>query len=100
MSYADAGIKPPTAVFVEIELPDELIEALECDPELSDAFGRLTPGRQKSYVIHLNSAKTPQTRVSREQCELAREIRTSNSRRFGTRLTRWCRIRKMRNGLG
>ena len=65
MSYAEAGIKPPKDVQVEMELPDELIEALECDPELADAFGRLTPGRIKSYVINLNSAKNPQTRVSR-----------------------------------
>lgn len=65
MSYAEAGIKPPKDVQVELELPDELIEALECDPELADAFGRLTPGRKKSYVINLNSAKNPQTRVSR-----------------------------------
>lgn len=65
MSYAEAGIKPPKDVQVEMELPDELSEALECDPELADAFSRLTPGRKKSYVINLNSAKNPQTRVSR-----------------------------------
>jgi uncharacterized protein YdeI (YjbR/CyaY-like superfamily) len=32
MSYAEAGIKPPKEVLAELELPDELIEALECDP--------------------------------------------------------------------
>jgi len=65
MSYAEAGIKPPKQVLAELELPDELIEALECDPALADAFSRLTPGRKKSYVINLNSAKNPKTRVSR-----------------------------------
>lgn len=64
MSYAEAGIKPPKG-HREIKLPDELVEALECDPELADAFHSLTPGRKKSYVIHLNSAKKPETRVSR-----------------------------------
>ena len=64
MSYAEAGIKPPKE-HSEIELPDELVEALDSDPELAEAFHSLTPGRQKSYVINLNSAKKPETRVSR-----------------------------------
>ena len=64
IGYAEAGIKPPKEP-IEIELPDELVEALNADPELADAFHRLTPGRQKSYVINLNSAKKSATRVSR-----------------------------------
>lgn len=64
MGYAEAGIKPPKQQG-ELKLPDELIEALECDPELAEAFQRLTPGRKKSYVINLNSAKKSATRISR-----------------------------------
>ena len=64
MRYAEEGIKPPKEQS-EIELPSELAEALESDPELADAFHRLTPGRQKSYVINLNSAKKSETRISR-----------------------------------
>jgi len=64
MSYAEAGINPPKEQR-DIELPDELLEALETDPELAEAFHNLTPGRQKSYVINLNSAKKPATRISR-----------------------------------
>ncbi|MFO0885328.1 MAG: YdeI/OmpD-associated family protein [Pirellulales bacterium] len=64
MAYAQAGIKPPKES-VKVELPDELVEAFASDPELADAFDKLTPGRQKSYVINLNSAKNPQTRISR-----------------------------------
>lgn len=64
MGYAEAGIRPPTEE-VELELPDELVESLDGDPELADAFHRLTPGRQKSYVIHLSSAKKPATRFAR-----------------------------------
>ena len=64
MGYAEAGIKPPKEQGV-LELPDELSEALESDPELADAFHRLTPGRQKSYVINLNSAKKSETRFAR-----------------------------------
>ena len=64
MGYAEAGIKPPKEQG-ELELPDELLEALESDSELADAFHSLTPGRQKGYVINLNSAKKPETRISR-----------------------------------
>jgi uncharacterized protein YdeI (YjbR/CyaY-like superfamily) len=64
MSYAEAGILPAKEAG-EIELPPELAEALDSDPELAEAFHSLTPGRQKSYVINLNSAKKSETRISR-----------------------------------
>ena len=64
MSYAEAGIKPPKAE-TDIDLPEELIDALDADPELAEAFYQLTPGRQKSYVINLNGAKASATRVAR-----------------------------------
>lgn len=64
MGYAERGILPPKNPS-EIELPGELIEALDADPELAEAFHALTPGRQKSYVILLASAKTPATRMAR-----------------------------------
>ncbi|WP_394178522.1 YdeI family protein [Yoonia maritima] len=62
--FAEAGIKPPK-VERELELPEELIAALDDDPELAEAFHSLTPGRQKSYVINLNGAKQSATRVNR-----------------------------------
>lgn len=64
MGYAEAGIRPPKQEWV-LDLPDELAEALVADAELANAFHALTPGRQRSYVIHLNSAKKPETRISR-----------------------------------
>ena len=64
MGYADSGVKPPKDA-IEVELPLELTEALNADPVLAEAFHSLTPGRQRSYVINLNSAKKPQTRMSR-----------------------------------
>jgi uncharacterized protein YdeI (YjbR/CyaY-like superfamily) len=64
MGYAEQGIKPPKVVR-EVEIPDELIEALESDPELAQAFALLTPGRQRSYAFALNSAKTSATKVAR-----------------------------------
>ncbi|MEO1456883.1 MAG: YdeI/OmpD-associated family protein [Pseudomonadota bacterium] len=64
MGYAKAGVKPPKDGRA-LDLPDELTEALDADPELAKAFHALTPGRQKSYVIHLASAKKPETRRTR-----------------------------------
>lgn len=64
IGYAEAGIQPPKEAH-EIELPAELSEALAADVELAEAFNALTPGRQRSYVIGLSSAKRPETRISR-----------------------------------
>ncbi|MEZ5952720.1 MAG: YdeI/OmpD-associated family protein [Hyphomonas sp.] len=64
IGYAEAGILPPKET-QELELPDELVEAMDSDPDLAEAFHALTPGRQKSYVINLNSAKQSATRVAR-----------------------------------
>jgi len=64
MDYAEAGTLPPKIV-TELEMPEELVEALDSDPELAEAFHELTPGRQKSYIYNLNSAKKSETRVSR-----------------------------------
>lgn len=64
MGYAEAGTKPAKTTQA-LELPDELVDAMDADPELAEAFHALTPGRQRSYVIHLGTAKTAATRVSR-----------------------------------
>ncbi|WP_132700083.1 YdeI/OmpD-associated family protein [Reinekea marinisedimentorum] len=64
MRYAEAGLKPEKTIG-SIELPEELTDALDADPELAEAFHRLTPGRQKSYAINLNAAKKPETRIAR-----------------------------------
>lgn len=64
MAYAEQGLLPPKEMR-EVELPAELVEALDGDPDLAEAFAALTPGRQKSWALHLNDAKTSATRVSR-----------------------------------
>ncbi len=64
MGYAERGIVadlPPR----EVDLPEELIEALDSDPDLAEAFAALTPGRQKSWVFHLNTTQNPATRFAR-----------------------------------
>ncbi len=64
MEHAEAGTKAPKAER-EIDMPDELVEALDADPELAEAFQALTPGRRKSYMFNLNQAKQSATRVAR-----------------------------------
>jgi len=64
MGYAEAGIKPPK-LERHLEIPEELVDALDSDPELAEAYDKLTPGRQKSYLFNLNAAKTSATRVAR-----------------------------------
>ena len=64
MGYAESGIKAAKAA-VALDLPQELIEALDADPELAEAFHALTPGRQRSYVVNLSTAKAAETRHRR-----------------------------------
>ena len=64
MGYARAGILPEKTA-APVDLPEELTEALDGDPELAEAFHALTPGRQRSYALNLNAAKKPETRLAR-----------------------------------
>ena len=64
MDPAEAGTKPPK-MERQIDMPDELTEALDADPELAEAFQVLTPGRRKSYMFSLNQARQSATRVAR-----------------------------------
>ncbi len=50
-------------------VPPELTAAFKADPKLKAAFAALTPGRQRSYLLHFNGAKQSATRVNRiEKC--------------------------------
>lgn len=64
MAYAEQGLLPQKEPS-DVPLPDELVEALDADPDLAEAFAALTPGRQKSWALHLNDAKASATRLSR-----------------------------------
>ena len=64
MGYAEAGVKPPK-VETGVELPEELVEAMDADPELAEAFHRLTLGRQKSHVLQVTGTQNPATRINR-----------------------------------
>lgn len=50
-------------------IPDELLEMFDQVPGLEEAFGALTPGRQRAYILNFSSAKQVRTRTSRiEKC--------------------------------
>jgi uncharacterized protein YdeI (YjbR/CyaY-like superfamily) len=50
-------------------LPNELLRRLEEDPALAAAFASLTPGRKRSYIIHISGASSAAARERRvERC--------------------------------
>ena len=53
----------------EYPMPAELRSRLDDDALLRAAFEALTPGRRKSYIFHVSSAKQAKTRAARaEKC--------------------------------
>jgi uncharacterized protein YdeI (YjbR/CyaY-like superfamily) len=53
----------------EYPVPEELQRRIDDNPVLSSAFATLTPGRRKSYIFHVSSAKQAATRAARaERC--------------------------------
>jgi uncharacterized protein YdeI (YjbR/CyaY-like superfamily) len=53
----------------EYPIPEELQRMLEDNAVLRSAFATLTPGRRKSYIFHVSSAKQAKTRAARaEKC--------------------------------
>jgi uncharacterized protein YdeI (YjbR/CyaY-like superfamily) len=50
-------------------MPAELEEKLSTDAKLRGAFEALTPGRRRSHILHISSAKQSETRARRvERC--------------------------------
>jgi uncharacterized protein YdeI (YjbR/CyaY-like superfamily) len=47
------------------DYPEELIDRFDEDPALKAAFARLTPGRQRGYILHFSDAKQAKTRAAR-----------------------------------
>lgn len=60
-SGAKVAMKPTQA----FTLPDEFRARLEREPPLKAAFEKLTPGRQRGYLLHFSSAKQSATREAR-----------------------------------
>ena len=64
-----AGAKVQRKTTSDYPVPDELRDRMDDDPDLRAAFEALTPGRQRGYLVHFNSAKQSATRAARiEKC--------------------------------
>lgn len=65
MTSAEQGIKPIPKHQAELILADELVNAMDTDPILADAFIALTPGRRRGWSLHFSGAKQSATRDRR-----------------------------------
>ena len=64
-----SGAKVEAKKTSEYPMPDELKNKFNELPELKVAFEKLTPGRQRGYLLHFSQAKQSATRLSRiEKC--------------------------------
>jgi uncharacterized protein YdeI (YjbR/CyaY-like superfamily) len=64
-----AGKKVTFKKITEHKVPEELETKFDEMPALRTAFQALTPGRQRSYLLHFSSARQSSTRTSRiEKC--------------------------------
>lgn len=64
VQQAGPGVEKP-APPTHRDYPDELAALMEADAAFRDAFERLTPGRQRGYLLHFNGAKKSATRAAR-----------------------------------
>lgn len=65
----EAGKKVELKKPSQYPIPEELQRRLDDDELLRSAFAALTPGRRKSHIFHISSAKQATTRAARvEKC--------------------------------
>ena len=60
-----SGRKVPLRKASEYVIPEELEVRLKASSKVKAAFEALTPGRRRSYIIHVSGAKQPKTREAR-----------------------------------
>ncbi len=65
MRLERAGAKVQPVPHADLPMPAELLQRLEADPALKQAFAALTPGRRKGYVLQIAAAKQSSTRAAR-----------------------------------
>ena len=65
IAVEEAGIKPVVKKASEFVVPDEIVKLLKKHPGVAAAFKKLTPGRQRAYVLHFTGAKQAATREAR-----------------------------------
>ena len=65
MKVEKAGLKVEFKKTSEFKMPAEFKKVLDATPKLKKAFGELTPGRQRGYLLYFASAKLEKTRLDR-----------------------------------
>jgi uncharacterized protein YdeI (YjbR/CyaY-like superfamily) len=60
-----AGLKVILKKTTEFTISEEFQHKLDVIPALKTAFGALTPGRQRAYMLHFSAPKQSKTRESR-----------------------------------
>ena len=69
MEIEKSGLKVAFKKPEDFVMPEEFENKLKLMPALKKAFDALTPGRQKSYLLHFSQAKQTKTREARiEKC--------------------------------
>jgi uncharacterized protein YdeI (YjbR/CyaY-like superfamily) len=69
IAIEESGAKVEMKKSSEFDIPKDIQSQLKKTPGLSVAFKKLTPGRQRAYVLHFSSAKQDKTRNARiEKC--------------------------------
>lgn len=69
IALEESGKKVERRSSSEYAIPEELQTILNHNATLKASFEALTPGRRKSYIFHVSSAKQAKTRVARaERC--------------------------------
>lgn len=60
-----SGLKVEFKKTAEYKMPEEFKNLLDANSALKEAFYKLTPGRQKGYLLYFSSAKQAKTREAR-----------------------------------
>jgi uncharacterized protein YdeI (YjbR/CyaY-like superfamily) len=70
-----SGVKVPMKETKEFEVAEELSRALAKNAKLKAAFGALTPGRQRAYMLHFAQPKLAKTREARVEKHVPRILK-------------------------
>jgi uncharacterized protein YdeI (YjbR/CyaY-like superfamily) len=65
IAVEESGVEFAFKRAAEFEIPEEITKAMKKITGLTPAFKKLTPGRQRAYILHFTSAKQEATRISR-----------------------------------
>ncbi|SEM32557.1 Uncharacterized conserved protein YdeI, YjbR/CyaY-like superfamily, DUF1801 family [Chryseobacterium taichungense] len=60
-----AGLKVSKKTTSDYEIPEEFRTVLADNPYVKQAFDKLTPGRQRGYLLYFSGAKQAKTRMER-----------------------------------